>query len=118
MSQESALKFMVQVMKTPTLQEQVRKLDAKDLPGLVQAAQHQGFEPFTQDEYYFAANHVGGEWARWAAKMRGEAVSEDLSEAELKQMAGGKGSDIDWWSGAFTYCAVSSVVGEPNWCDC
>lgn len=117
MSKESALKFMVQVMKTPPLQQELRHFDAKDLPAIVKTAQREGFEPFTQDEYYFAAERAGGEWNRWAAKMRGEAVSEDLSDAELAQMAGGKGGS-SLWSTGHSCCMISAMVGEPNWCDC
>src|SRR5689334_10151006 len=105
MSKESAIQFMVKVMKEPQLAQEVRRLDAKDLPGLVKVAQREGFEPFNQDEYYFVAQRVGGEWEQWAAKMRGEPVSADISDSDLEHIAGGKGDDS--WSDGHSFCLVS-----------
>jgi len=117
MSREAALGFMVKVMQEPALAAEVRQIDAKDLSALVKVAGREGFPAFNNDDYYFAAERAGGEWLRMAARMRGEAVSDELSVEELEQVAGGKGSS-GLWSQGHTCCMISGMVTEPSWCKC
>jgi len=92
MAQESATAFLAKVRDEKALQGKLRSLQPTDFVGLLKSATDLGFQTFTKDEFYVAADLVGGEWVRWAAQMKGEKVSSDeLSEADLEQVAGGKG---------------------------
>lgn len=83
--------FMLHVTRDEDLQDKVRDLDPQDFEGLLKIAKESGYEGFSKEEYFQAAEAVGGEWARWAALSRGESVSDELSDRELEQVAGGKG---------------------------
>src|SRR6185503_15887444 len=93
MSAESALKFMGKVIMTPELQKECRKLSPTDLDGLVKVAKANGFDAFSKDDYYLAAARAGGEWMVWAQRMKNEPLPEELSDADLEQVAGGKGTE-------------------------
>lgn len=92
MSLQAIDQFMVQISRDENVQDKVRGLDPTDFDGFLEIAREQGHDSFTREEFYQAADVVGGEFGRWAAQMRGEAVSEELSDAELEQVAGGKGT--------------------------
>lgn len=91
MSLQAVDQYMLQISRDEAVQDKVRDLEPTDFDGFVAIAQEQGYDSFTQEEFYQAADKVGGEFGRWAARMRGQEVSDELSDAELEQVAGGKG---------------------------
>jgi predicted ribosomally synthesized peptide with nif11-like leader len=91
MSLQALDQFMLHVTRDEELQDTVRELDPQDFASLVKVANDNGYDSFTQEEYFKAADKVGGEWGRFAAQMRGQEVSDELSDRELEQVAGGKG---------------------------
>ncbi len=87
----SALAFLIKVRDDVTLQTKLRALSPADFDGLLKEATTLGFEAFSKNEFFDAADRVGGEWVRFAALMRGQAPTPELSDAELEKVAGGKG---------------------------
>jgi len=92
MSQENAVAFMSKVRDDVTLQNELRTLAPTDFDGLLKVAQARGFGTFSKDDYYHGAETVGGEWILWALKLAGKPLPKGLSDADLEQVAGGKGS--------------------------
>jgi predicted ribosomally synthesized peptide with nif11-like leader len=107
MAQESAYAFMVKARADQELQQKLRQLNPTDFDSLMAIVTKNGYKAFTKDEYYSAAEQAGGEWRVWAARMRGEAANQDLSDTELEQVAGGKG-------GALTVCYDTSFMLRSN----
>jgi len=105
MSRDAAIAFLSKVRDDAALQAQLRKLDPKDLDGLVAAAKAAGFAAFSKADYLSAAKVVGGEWLTWAAKLQAEPTTE-LSEADLEHVAGGKG-------GPFVHSACGLTLQGP-----
>ncbi len=91
MSAQNAVAFMNKVREDKALQAELRKLNPTDFDGLLKVSERLGFGAFSQQDYYHGAETVGGEWVAWAAKLANKPMPEELTDADLEQVAGGKG---------------------------
>jgi len=111
MSVTTATKFLEAVRDNAALQKELRTLKANDFDGLVKAAAKHSFEAFSKEDYLAAARAVGGEWIRWAAALveNKPTLSEELSEADLEQVAGGKGA-MGTLNNCKSYCKAATFA--------
>jgi len=111
MSVATATKFLEAVRDNAGLQTELRKLKANDFDGLVKAAVAHKFEAFSKEDYIAGAKAVGGEWIRWAAALveNKPTLGEELSEADLEQVAGGKGA-MGTFNNCKSYCKAATLA--------